>query len=152
MKFKEGKRVQGSGFRVALCGLPCAMMCAVLPSCMTASGSGAQWSITAVGTDLDGLSIDGGGMKAEAVKQSASLKAVLTAVQKSWANYLIAAGLKYVAGKYYDQQGAVTSAETTVKLENLRNAKGKDEAAAALERLKVESAAAEAAAVVTPVG
>lgn len=124
---------------------------ALLPSCMTASGNGSTWRIATVGTDITGLDITPAGMKAAKIDNSTALKATLAEVRKMWSSYLIAEGLKFVSGKYYDQQGKVTDASTTEKLETLRNARSKDEAAAALERLKITTEAeAAAAAVATP--
>lgn len=119
---------------------------ALLPACMTASGNGSSWKIAAVGTDITGLDISPGGMKATSVDNSTALKAVLAEVRKMWSSYLIAEGLKFVSGKYYDQQGKVIDAATTEKLETLRNARSKDEAAAALARLKITTEAEAAAA------
>lgn len=116
-----------------------------LTSCMTASGTGSSWTITAVATDIDDLDITPAGMKGT-IKQSESFRAVLTEVRKMWQGYLIAEGLKYVAGKYYDNQAAEVSSTQTVKLEELRNAKSAADAKAALEAAKQAAAAEEAAA------
>lgn len=108
----------------------------LLVSCMTAKGTGTEWTITAVGTDITGLDIKPTGMTATKIDNSAALKAVLAQVSKMWTNYLMAEGLKFLAGKYYDHAGLEVSSAQTVQLEELRNAKSLAEGNLALETLK----------------
>jgi hypothetical protein len=110
---------------------------ALLPACMAASGNGSSWRVAALGTDISGLDVSAAGIKAARINNSNAFKAALTEVRKMWGSYLMAQGLRFVAGRYYDHQGKLTDAATTEKLELLRNARSKDEAAAALERLKL---------------
>lgn len=59
---------------------------------------------------------------------------------KEW-NYLLAEGLKWAVGQYYDHQGVILGGEKAVELEKLRNARSTADAAASLERLKLTTEA-----------
>ncbi len=81
-----------------------------------------------------------------------SFQAVLTIVQKMWRNYMIAAGIKYIGGKYFDYRDNKLDSGRTVELEKLRNAKSVTDAEAAQKQLdsklaaEAEAGASEAAA------
>jgi len=68
---------------------------------------------------------------------SIAFSSTVKAVKDMWSNYLISEGLKYVAGQYYNHEGQVLKASTSVKLEELKNAKSAADAAAKLEELKL---------------
>lgn len=95
----------------------------------------------AVGTDADEVETPEG-LRIVKMNNSVAFKETAKLVDKMWKAYLTLQGFKFVAGKYYDHQGKVVDGETTVKLEELRNAKSEADAAAALEQLKLTHATA----------
>ena len=107
----------------------------LLSSCVVAGGEG--WYGASVGTDATRMKWNRDGFEAEGMNQSKGLQLVADTVKEMWQNYLLAEGLKYLAGKYYDHQGALVDADTTLKLEELRNAASAAEAEHALEVLKL---------------
>ncbi len=121
--------------------------CVLLPSVFTscATGKGDGWQFTSVATDYGALDVTREGFHAVKMNQTKGFKVAADLVQKSFSNYLMAAGLKYVAGKYYDAKGAEVDAAKTVDLEKLRNAKSEADAAAALKTLEANHAAEAAA-------
>jgi hypothetical protein len=125
-------------------GLLIAALALILTSCMTASGAG--WKTTAIGTDASKYKVTAEGIEVTDLNQTKGLGKVLSAVEKMWRNYLVTVGLKYVAGKYYDYQNNLATQDTTLKLEQLRNAKSVADAEAALATLKATQAAEAAAA------
>lgn len=129
------------------------LLCAVflsgcLTSCTTASGNATAgtWTVKSLGGDVGEISP--GGMKG--MNNSAALTKAADTVKGMFSNYLLAEGLKYLGGKYYDNKSAELGASQSVKLEELRNAKSVTDADAALKAAKqaaeLEAAAAPAAA------
>ncbi len=110
----------------------------VLSACVAAKGTG--WYLGAVGTDAEDLSVSAAGFHVKQMNNSKALGATLEAAQKMWRNYLLAEGLKFVAGRYFDHQGRIVDADKTIKLEELHNAQSEAEAAAKLKELQVISA------------
>ena len=111
--------------------LPCAT------SCFTATGNTEGWAITALGTDLTGLDIAQVGMKADRIDNSTSLKMVTAEVRRMWTNYLIFAGIKYIADQYYSLEGAKVDSATSIKLDELKNANSVDMANIKLQELQI---------------
>ena len=109
----------------------------VLSSCVAASGTG--WSLTALGTDAQGLNVSAAGFQVMQIDNSEALGTTLEAAQKMWRNYLIAEGLKFIAGHYFDHLGQEVAAEKTIKLEELHQAQSEAEAAAKLQELEALS-------------
>lgn len=111
----------------------------------------ARASMTNFGSNKKAARIQVGGILIEGWEDNATpaLQSVLATVEKAWKGYLVNAGLKFVAGKYYDQQGKVLAADQTAKLEKLRNAKSAADADNALKVLQANHAA-EAAAAAAP--
>lgn len=70
-----------------------------------------------------------------------SFSGFVVQARKAWNSYLLAAGIKYIAGKYYDNQNAELGAGKAVELEKLRNAKSAAESAASIEKLKITTEA-----------
>ena len=106
----------------------------VLSSCVAASGTG--WSLTALGTDAQGLNVSAAGFQVTQLDNSQALGATLEAAQKMWRNYLIAEGLKFIAGHYFDHLGQEVAADKAIKLEELHHAQSQAEAAAKLQELE----------------
>ena len=119
--------------------LMCLCVAVTFPACQSAQGTG--WKYRSFATDTEGLDVSAEGIKAQTINQSTAFGKVTDTIKGMWTNYLLAEGLKYVAGKYYDNQGAELSGQQTVKLEELKNAKSAADASAALETLKVTTAA-----------
>lgn len=107
----------------------------VLSACVAAKGTG--WYFGAVGTDAEDLNVSAGGFQVKRMDNSKALGVTLEAVQKMWRNYLLAEGLKFVAGRYFDHQGRVVDADKAVKLEELHNAQSEAAAAAKLKELEL---------------
>lgn len=129
-------------FLLLLALMPC------LPSCMVVTPS----MVATLGTDADEMEWEGGQgakFKVKKLNQSTAFGKTADTIKGMFANYLMAEGLKFVAGKYYDFKGSELSTAESVKLEELRNAKSVNDANAALKVLKAEQAA-EAAATVIP--
>ena len=118
----------------------------LIPSCANIKGNG--WQFTTVGTDTKGFSLTADGMQFDDMNQSIAFKETTKLVNLMWKSYIMGKLLQYVSGKYYDHQGKIVNQETTVKLENLRNAKSAADAKAALETLKETNRAAEALTVI----
>ena len=125
------------------------LLLACLPFTACTSVKGPGWSYASLGADTEGINVSAAGFSAVKINQSAALGQVTDTIKGMWTNYLMAEGLKYLAGKYYDQEGTVISSAETVKLEELKNAKSAADASAALETLKANHAAEAAAAVIT---
>lgn len=111
-----------------------------LPACTVASGNG--WKYSSVGGDAEGISAAG----IARVNNSTAFGKGADTVKGMFTNYLLAEGIKYLGGKYYDAKGAEVSSAETVKLEELRNAKSAADAEAALKAAEQAAAAEEAAA------
>lgn len=90
-----------------------------------------------LGGDTKKFNADSFGFSFAANKNAAALANTLDEIQSMWANYLLAEGLKYIAGQYYDLQGAKVDADTSIQLEGLRNAKSLQEAEIKLQELKI---------------
>lgn len=120
----------------------------VLPSCTVANGNGTAWSYKSVGGDFTGT-LTPAGINGTVNNSTAFGKATDT-IKGMWTNYLMAEGLKYLSGKYYDAKGAEVSSAETVKLQELKNAKSVADAEASLKVLEANHAA-EAAAAATAV-
>ena len=120
------------------------------PACMTASGTGQSWKVASVGTDITGLSVTAAGIQAASINQSVAFGKVADTIKGMWTNYLMAEGLKFIAGKYYGHEGKIVDQSTTLELEKLRNAKSVTDADAALKAAK-QAAEIEAAASAIPV-
>ena len=105
----------------------------VLSSCVAASGTG--WSLTALGTDAQGLNVSAAGFQVAQLDNSEALGTTLEAAQKMWRNYLIAEGLKFIAGRYFDHLGQEVAADKAIKLEELHQAQSEAQAAAKLQEL-----------------
>ena len=112
----------------------------VLSSCVAASGTG--WSLTALGTDAQGLNVSATGLQVTQLDNSQALGATLEAAQKMWRNYLIAEGIKFIAGHYFDHLGQEVAADKAIKLEELHSAQSQAEAAAKLQELEALSTTA----------
>jgi hypothetical protein len=110
----------------------------VLSSCVAASGTG--WYFGAIGTDAQGLNVSAAGVQVAQLNNSQALRTTLDAAQKMWRNYLIAEGLKFIAGHYFDHLGQEVAADKAIKLEELHHAQSEAEAAAKLQELKALSA------------
>ena len=109
----------------------------VLSACVAAKGTG--WYFGAVGTDAQGLNVSAAGFQVAQIDNSKALGFTLEAAQKMWRNYLIAEGLKFIAGRYFDHLGQEVAADKAIKLEELHNAQSEAEAAAKLKELEVFS-------------
>ncbi len=119
-----------------------------LTSCTVASGNATAgtWNVKSVGGDVG--EITPGGMKR--MNNSAALTKAADTVKGMFSNYLMAEGLKYLGGKYYDSKNAEISASQGVKLEKLKNAKSVTDAEAALKAAQEARLAEEAGAALTP--
>ena len=102
---------------------------------------GPGWSYSSLGADVSGLNVSAKGIRAEELRQSVAMGKVTDTMRGMWTNYLMAEGVKFLAGKYYDMKGGEMNAQTSVQLENLRNAKSAADANTALETLKITTAA-----------
>ena len=123
-----------------------AILISLIPSCANIKGNG--WSYMTVGTDVKMLNISSEGMSSDEINQSTSFKETTKLVNLMWRSYIVGKLIQYVSGKYYDYQNKIVNQETTVKLEQLRNAKSAQEAQAALKTLQETNRAAEAMAVI----
>lgn len=90
-----------------------------------------------LGGDTTLMKSDAGGFSFASNQNSAAFRDVLKQVRLSWQSYLVAEGLKFLSGRYYDHEGKVVDSATTVKLEELRNAQSLAEGNQALEALKI---------------
>lgn len=108
----------------------------LIPSCTVITHPTAG-KYTSLGGDAFGMSADARGYSFASNMNSPAFGKAVETIAKMWRNYLLARSFEFLAGKYYDHQGAVVDADTTVKLEELRNAASVQEANAALEALKV---------------
>lgn len=107
----------------------------VLSACVAAKGTG--WYLGAVGTDAEDLNVSAAGFHVKRMNNSKALGTTLEAAQKMWRNYLIAEGLKFIAGRYFDHLGQEVAADKVIKLEELHNAQSEAEAVAKLQELEV---------------
>lgn len=120
----------------------------LLPCCMTASGNSqtGEWRTASLATDAASMDVGPEGLRAAGLNETKGFAQALDTVQTMWRNYLISAGLRYVAGRYYDLRNDEIAADTTARLEQLRNAQSVADANAALATLKATQAAEAAAA------
>lgn len=124
-------------------------LAAILPACTSTAVTNGDSSVKMVnfGSHTKAKRISVGALAGAIVIEgwddnaADSLKSAVAAAKSAWSAYLTANGLKYVMGKYYNQQGKVTDAGTTVELEKLRNAKSATEGENALKALELEHAA-----------
>lgn len=89
-----------------------------------------------LGGDTSKMKSDASGFSFDSNSNSAAFRDVLKQVRLSWQSYLVAEGLKFLSGQYYTHEGKLVDAGTTVKLEELRNARSLEESKLALETLK----------------
>jgi len=108
----------------------------VLSSCTIAKHPTAGF-YGSVGGDTNDLNMDATGISMSSNNNSSAFKDTLKQIKTMWSNYLIAKGLEYVSGLYYNHQGKVVDAATTTQLETLRNAKDLRLAELKLEELKL---------------
>lgn len=116
------------------------LMMFALTACVLYSGTdpnGAKSVLASVGTDAATIDALPSGLHAVGFNQSKGLQIVGDTVAKMWNAYLIKEGLIFSLGKYYTQQGKVVDSATTIKLEELRNAKSAADAAAHLKELEL---------------
>jgi len=104
-----------------------------------------KFSGTFLGTNLQEVNHTAAGFAAAGMNQTEGLKIAADTVNKMWSNYLIAKGLEYVSGKYYDHKNNLVSTDKTIQLEKLKNAKSVADAEAA-QKVLDSTLAAEAAA------
>ena len=116
------------GFLTVSLGL---CLASVFPACTTAEGAG--WKYASFATDTEGLEVSPSGMKAAKLNQSIAFGKTADTIRGMWTNYLISEGVRYFAGKYFDQAGTELSNQQTLKLEELRNAKSVADAEAAMQ-------------------
>lgn len=90
-----------------------------------------------LGGDTSKMKADASGFSFDSNSNSAAFRDVLKQVRLSWQAYLVAEGLKFLAGQYYTHEGKIVDSATTVKLEELRNARSLAESNAAIETLKL---------------
>lgn len=89
-----------------------------------------------LGGDTTQMKSDASGYSFGSNSNSAAFRDVLKQIRVSWQSYLVAEGLKFLSGQYYTHEGKLVDAGTTVKLEELRNARSLEESKLALETLK----------------
>lgn len=93
-----------------------------------------------LGGDTQAFKSNAEGFDFASNNNSTAFRDVIKQIRISWQSYLVAEGLKFISGKYYDHQGQIVSADTSVKLEELRNARSLAEGEQALEALKLAPA------------
>ncbi len=129
--------------RLLICILPALLTGEFLVSCVgfyAKDGNGGSTTFIAAGTDAESIDAMSTGFHAKNFNQSKGLKIVGDTVLKIWRAYLLEKGLEFLSGQYYTHQGKVVDSATTVKLEELRNAKSVADAEAQLEILKATPA------------
>lgn len=89
-----------------------------------------------LGGDTLGHKQDASGFSFRSNRNSPAFVKLMDTVEKMWKNYLLLQGLEFALGKYYTHEGKLVDASTTVKLEELRNAKSVADAEAALKMLQ----------------
>lgn len=118
------------------------LIAAAMTSCLHYSHTGASAErpererLTGIGLDADEIALKSGA-KLKKVNTSIAFTASAETVRKMFANYLTAQGLRFLGGKYYDHQGQIVSADQTVKLEELRNARTLAEGERALKAMEI---------------
>lgn len=115
------------------------LTCAAQMSCIVASGTdptGAKWGIGMVGTDAGELVADTGGLHIKDLNQSKGLQIAGDTIKKMFDSYLLAEGLKFLAGEYYNLEGAKVGSAQTIELEKLRNAASEAEFAHQLKMME----------------
>jgi hypothetical protein len=119
-------------------------VCALFPSCIQLKGNEqtGEWQANALGTDIDDLDLSARGVKAKVINNSKSFKYGCDLAKKLWDAYMMYMGFKWVSGLYYDHLGNQLSSETSIQLENLRNAHTEKMAAQEFEKLKFMHTAA----------
>lgn len=90
-----------------------------------------------VGGDTSRLNADASGFSFDSNSNSAAFRDVIKQVRLSWQSYLVAEGLKFISGRYYDHEGKVVENATTIKLEEIRAEEAKAAAQTSLEALKL---------------
>lgn len=107
----------------------------LLSSCVVAYGP--DWGGGAVGTDAAEIAWNRDGFSAKGLNQSKGLQTVADTIKDMWQNYLLLKGFEFLTGRYYTHEGKIVDSATTVKLEELRNARTLAEGEQALEALKL---------------
>ena len=92
-----------------------------------------------LGGDTTKMKADSAGYSFDSNSNSAAFRDVIKQIRLSWQSYLVAEGLKFLSGKYYDHEGKIVDSATTVKLEELRNAQTLAEGEQALQALKLST-------------
>jgi hypothetical protein len=120
------------------------LSCALFPSCMQLKGNErtGEWQANALGTDIEDFNISSRGAQAKVINNSKSFKYGCDLAKKLWDAYMMYMGFKWVSGLYYDHLGNQLNSETSVQLENLRNAHTEKMAAQEFEKLKFMHTAA----------
>jgi hypothetical protein len=111
------------------------ILVSLLSSCMGYRG-GQNPTLLAIGLDANKITLPGGAIF-EGLNMSKALGDTLKQVKGMWMSYLLTNGLKYMAGKYYSLEGQKLGSSTTIKLEELRNAKSLAEGEQALKALQL---------------
>jgi hypothetical protein len=107
----------------------------LLSSCLVYRG-GQKPYLGAAGMDAEKIILPGGA-EFHGVNTSTSFSAVLKQVRNMWQSYLVAEGLKFVSGLYYNHQGQLVNQGTALKLEELRNAQSVKLAELRLQELQL---------------
>ena len=108
-----------------------------LSACTFARGTGTNFTLAAVGSDLTKVRITATEFTSENVNNSTAFMEVSKRVKQMFDAYLMYQGLTFLGGKYYDKAGAEISSAQTVKLKELQNAKDIKTAELKLEELKL---------------
>jgi hypothetical protein len=110
-------------------------ICSSLASCVVSYGP--DWGVASVGTDAQEMTANRDGFRVVGLNQSKGLQTVADTIKDMWQNYLLLKGFEFITGKYYTHEGKVVDAATTVKLEELRNARTLAEGEQALQALQL---------------
>jgi len=108
-----------------------------LSACTFARGTGAGYTLAAVGSDLTKVRITATEFTSDNVNNSTAFMEVTKRVKQMLDAYLVYQGLTFLGGKYYDHAGAEISSAQTVKIQELKNAKDIKTAELKLEELKL---------------
>jgi hypothetical protein len=114
------------------------LSCAITPSCIQLKGNEktGDWQANALGTDIEDFDLSSCGVKAKVINNSKSFKYGCDLAKKLWDAYMMYMGFKWVSGLYYDHLGNQLGSETSIQLENLRNAHTEKMAVQKFEELK----------------
>jgi hypothetical protein len=115
------------------------LLAAVLMTCMSSCivyRGGDRPLLAAAGMNADEITLPGGATF-KGINTADAFRDVVKQVRNMWQSYLVAEGLKFVSGLYYSHQGTIVNQATTVRLEELRNARDLDLAKLKLEELKL---------------